>query len=279
MSQIRAAVVQMNSVDDVGANLAAAGRWLREAAGAGAQLALLPENFAFMGASERDKLAHREPDGQGPIQQFLSDIARQLGITLVAGTVPLAVDDDPDRVWAASLVYGPDGLRLSRYDKIHLFDVDVPPGGGADAGERYRESASIARGALQPVVAATPAGPLGLSVCYDLRFPELFRAMGAAGAQLLSIPAAFTYRTGEAHWALLLRARAVENLCYVLAPGQTGTHPGGRNTWGHSMIVDPWGTVLASCGEAPGYAIADLDLQRVAALRAGFPALNHRRLP
>lgn len=165
------------------------------------------------------------------IQDFLARSARQLGLWIVAGTVPLAVADEA-RVYAASLVYDDQGRCVARYDKIHLFDIEVPD----DSGERYRESASIAPGDLKPVVVDTPCGKLGLSVCYDLRFPELYRALVAQGAEILCVPAAFTERTGRAHWDLLLRARAVENLAYVLAPGQCGTHPSGRRTWGHSLI-------------------------------------------
>jgi len=278
VTQVRAAVIQMTSGDDLRRNLDTARHWLREAAGAGAQCAVLPENFAFMGAGARDKLVHREADGQGPIQDFLSRTAHDLQLTLVGGTVPLSVDGDDDRVWPASLVYGPDGGRIARYDKIHLFDVDLPPGADGKPAENYRESASFARGATHTVVADTPAGAVGLSVCYDLRFPELYRTLTDQGATLLSVPAAFTFRTGAAHWEILLRARAVENLCYVLASAQTGKHPGERETWGHSMIIDPWGTVLARCDDKPGYAIADIDEERVTSLRQSFPALTHRRL-
>lgn len=276
MSMTRVAVVQMNSADDVGANLQAASRWLHEAADVGAQLALLPENFAFMGAAERDKLAHREVPGAGPIQQFLSDTARALKMEIIAGTVPLAVDGDPDRVWPACLHYAADGRCVTRYDKIHLFDVDVDEADGAAA--RYRESASFAPGEARPVLARSVCGEIGLSICYDLRFPELYRALSAVGATAFTVPAAFTHTTGQAHWALLLRARAVENLCYVMAAAQTGEHPGGRRCYGHSMIIDPWGEVLADCGEAPGYAVAELDLDKLASRRARFPALMHRRL-
>jgi len=265
--------VQMNSAADVGHNLEAAGRWLRAAATAGARLVALPENFAFMGAKEADKLAHKEPDGDGRIQQFLSSIARELKIWIVAGTVPLAVEGDPKRVWAACLVYDDRGQRVARYDKIHLFDVEVP------GGEHYRESASIAAGALQPVVVETPVGRLGLSVCYDLRFPELYRAMVDAGAELFCAPAAFTHRTGEAHWDALLRARAIENQCYVIAPGQSGVHASGRRTWGHSRIIDPWGAVLGGRGDdEEGIVSAQIDLTRLRELRTTFPVLTHRRL-
>lgn len=267
----RLAAVQMNSGADVAANLRAAGAALEQARAAGATLALLPENFAFMGAREGDKLAVAESDGRGPIQAFLAQAARRLGLWVVAGTVPLKTDD-PDRVAAACLAYDAGGARAARYDKVHLFDVSVP------GGEAYRESGSIAPGAPQAVVVDTPAGRLGLSVCYDLRFPELFRRLVAAGAEILAVPSAFTERTGEAHWEPLLRARAIENLCYVAAPGQWGAHPGGRRTWGHSLIVDPWGRVLAQHGDGTGVVAADVPLEPLRALRRNFPVLDHRRL-
>jgi predicted amidohydrolase len=267
----RVAAIQMNSGAEVGANLQAAAAALERARAAGAALAVLPENFAFMGAREHDKLAVAERDGQGPIQEFLAQAARRLGLWIVAGTVPLKTAD-ARRVAAASLVYDAAGARAARYDKIHLFDVDVP------GGEAYRESHSIAPGAPQPGAVDTPAGRLGLSVCYDLRFPELYRQLAGAGAEVLSVPSAFTDRTGEAHWEPLLRARAIENQCYVVAPGQWGTHPGGRRTWGHSLILDPWGRVLAQHGDGTGAIVADLPLEPLHALRRGFPVLDHRRL-
>ncbi len=265
--------VQMNSTADLARNLEIADRWLRAAAAAGSRLVALPENFAFMGAKETDKLAHAEPAGDGPIQQFLADTARELGLWIVAGTVPLAVDGDPRRVWAACLVYDEGGKCVARYDKIHLFDVEVP------GGEHYRESASIAAGEIKPVVVQTPAGRLGLTVCYDLRFPELYRALVDAGAELFCVPAAFTHRTGEAHWDALLRARAIENQCYVIAPGQYGTHASRRRTWGHSRIIDPWGTVLGGRGDDDeGLVSAPIDLAKLHELRKSFPVLRHRRL-
>ncbi len=267
------AAIQMNSGADVPANLAAVRLGLEAAAAQGARLAALPENFALMGAREQDKLAHAEQAGSGPIQDFLARSARELGLWIVAGTAPVAVADEP-RVYAASLVYDDGGRCVARYDKIHLFDIEVPD----DSGERYRESASIAPGALNAVVVDTPCGKLGLSVCYDIRFPELYRQLLAQGAEILCIPAAFTERTGRAHWELLLRARAVENLAYVLAPGQCGTHPSERRTWGHSLIVEPWGEVLADAGDAPGTVVAAVDLVRQRELRTRFPAISHRRL-
>lgn len=269
------AAIQMNSVADVAANLAAAKRLLTEAAAGGAKLAVLPENFAFMGAHETDKLAHREPLGDGPIQSFLAETAKALSMCIVGGTIPLAVADDPRKVYAASLVFNEQGQRIAHYDKIHLFDVNVERDGRT---ESYRESNSIAFGGLTPTSVTTPAGMLGLSVCYDLRFPELYRALGSQGAQLLCVPSAFTEKTGEVHWEILLRARAVENLCVVIAPNQTGTHAGGRRTWGHSMIVSPWGEILAQRAEGEGVVLATLDAQAQAKIRSSFPSLNHRRI-
>lgn len=268
---MKAAVVQMNSGADLGANLAQAQSLLERAAGAGAVLAALPENFAFMGAKERDKLALAEADGAGPIQDWLAAAAARLKLWIVAGSLPIAAPDG--RVYAACCVYGADGRRAARYDKIHLFDVDV------GNGELYRESNSIAPGAVAPVAVDTPLGRLGLSICYDVRFPELYRALVAEGCTLFCVPAAFTARTGAVHWHTLLKARAVENLAYLLAPGQCGTHPGGRGTYGHSLILDPWGETLAEVSaDEPGYALAEIDPAHLDAVRARFPSLSHRRL-
>lgn len=275
MSEVRVAAIQMNTGDQLAANLATAGRLLEQAAGAGAALAALPENFAYMGRRDTDKLALAEADGMGPIQDFLAATAQRLNLWIVAGTVPLAVDGDPGRVHPACLVYDTKGRRLARYNKVHLFDVDVQRG---DKLERYRESATIAAGEPGTVLVDTPAGRLGLSVCYDLRFPELYRSLSAQGAELLCIPAAFTAKTGEAHWEILLRARAIENLCYVIAPGECGTHAGGRATWGHSMVVGPWGEVLALQAEDEGVAVAAVDLEQLHCIRQSFPVLTHRRM-
>lgn len=270
---LKAAVIQMRSGADVKANLQQARELLEQAAAAGAVLAALPENCAFMGAHERDKLAHAEPDGAGPIQQFLSATAARLKLWLLAGTLPIRADEE--HVYAASCLYNAEGARVARYDKTHLFDVELP---GAD-GERYRESKHIKAGAPKPAVTSTPLGVLGLSVCYDLRFPELYRAQIAQGATLLSVPAAFTAKTGAAHWHTLLKARAVENQCFVLAAAQGGTHPGGRSTYGHSLILGPWGETLAEVkGDAPGVAVAEIDPLHLNALRQSFPVISHRRL-
>jgi len=271
----RVAAVQMVSGDDVAANLETAARLLSRAQQAGAVLAVLPENFALMSAREAEKLEVAEAEGQGPIQEFLATTARRLRLWIVAGTVPLQADGR--RVYAASLVYGDDGRQRARYDKMHLFDVELP--GTEGAAERYRESATIAPGDDRTVVVETPAGRLGMTVCYDLRFPELYRRLGAAGAELLAVPSAFTARTGEAHWLSLLRARAIENQCYVVAPNQGGAHPGGRRTWGHSVIIDPWGQCLAECENGEGVIVAALPRDRLLNLRQSFPVLQHRRIP
>jgi predicted amidohydrolase len=266
---MKVAAIQMTSGPDVGANLEQARLLLEEAAARGVRLAALPENFSFMGLKEADKRTVAEQDGEGPAQQFLADTARRLRLWIVGGTVPLRAGAD-GRVAAASLVYDSDGRRVARYDKIHLFDVDVP-----GRIESYRESRHVAPGSAAALV-DTPAGRLGLSVCYDVRFPELYRYLSAGGAQLLVVPSAFTAPTGRAHWETLLRARAIENLCYVLAPAQSGFHPNGRETYGDSMIVDYWGKVLQRVPRGRGCAVADIDLSRQAGVRETFPALAHR---
>jgi predicted amidohydrolase len=266
---MKVAAIQMTSGPDVTANLEQARVLLEEAAVREARLAALPENFSFMGLRDADKRAVAESDGSGPIQDFLSMTARRLHMTIVGGTMSLRAGAD-GRVAAASLVYDPEGKRTARYDKIHLFDVDIP-----GRAESYRESAHVAPGSV-PAVVDTPVGRLGLSVCYDVRFPELFRALSAAGAQLLTVPSAFTSPTGRAHWETLLRARAIENLCYVIAPAQSGFHADGRETYGDSMIVDHWGRILQRLPRGRGCVVADIDLERQAEVRSNFPALDHR---
>ena len=268
----RVAALQMVSCADVGRNLAAARALLRESRERGARIAALPENFAFMGHAEADKLAVAEEEGSGPIQDALAGLAHEFGLWIVAGTLPLRVPGEP-RVAAACLVYDADGRRVARYDKIHLFDVAIP---GRD--ERYQESASVRPGGT-PVCVDTPAGRLGLAVCYDLRFPELFRRLLGLGAEWFCLPSAFTAPTGRAHWEVLLRARAVENLCHVVAPAQSGFHENGRETHGDSMIVDCWGRVLARLPRGTGAVVADIDLVRQREVRQNFPSLDHRRLP
>jgi predicted amidohydrolase len=266
------AAVQMTSGPEVSENLEQVRPLLEEAARGGAQLAVVPENFAFLGLRDADKRAIAEAEGSGPIQDFLSATARRLRMWLVAGTIPLKAGDD-GRVAAASVVYDSDGSRVARYDKIHLFDVDIP-----GRAERYRESAHVAPGS-GTVVVDTPVGRLGLSVCYDVRFPELFRRLSAAGAQILTVPSAFTAPTGRSHWETLMCARAIENLCYVVAPAQSGFHPNGRETYGDSMIVDYWGRVVQRLPRGRGCIVVQIDLARQAEVRRNFPALEHRVLP
>lgn len=262
------AAIQMTTGADRDANLATARRLLEEAARQGARLAALPENFAFMGIKESDKGAIAEDDGRGAIQDFLAATARELKLGVIGGTMPIRTAVQ-GRFAAASLVFDAEGERRARYDKIHLFDVRV------SEREEYRESATMLPG-RESVVVDTPAGKLGLSVCYDVRFPEVFRRMSAAGAQLLSVPSAFTAPTGRAHWETLLRARAIENLCYVIAPAQTGMHANGRETYGDSMIIDYWGRILARLPRGPGVITARVDLARQEEQRRTFPALAHR---
>ena len=265
---VTVAAVQMVSTPRVDENLARMQHWVAAAAKRGAQLVLLPEYFCLMGHHETDKVKFREPHGPGPhspIQQALSDAAAQHGIWLIGGTVPL-VSDDAHRVRNSVLVYGPDGKETSRYDKVHLFAF-------TKGQESYDESKTIEPG-RQPVVCETVAGKTGLSVCYDLRFPELYRSMGPIN--LLVMPAAFTYTTGRAHWEILLRARAIENQCYVLASAQGGQHENGRRTWGHSMLIDPWGEIHAQCPEGEGLVMGKVDLAHLAGIRLNLPALHHK---
>lgn len=268
---MKVAAIQMTTGPDVAANIAEARRLLEDSAGLGARVAVLPENFAFMGLEDSAKRAIAEAEGTGTIQEFLATTARRLGVWIVGGTVPLRGAAD-GRVAAASLVYDDQGRQVARYDKIHLFDVDIP-----GRTEQYRESAHVAPGA-QPVVIDTPAGRLGLAVCYDVRFPELFRRLAAEGAQWFTLPSAFTGPTGRAHWETLVRARAIENLSYVVAPAQSGFHPSGRETYGDSLIVDFWGRVLARLPRGRGCVVADLELERQDQARRSFPALAHRVL-
>jgi deaminated glutathione amidase len=266
---MKVAAIQMTSGPDVSANLEQARVLLEQARERDARLAALPENFAFMGLKDADKRAIGEADGSGPIQDFLAATASKLGLWIVAGTMPIKSGTD-GRVAAASLVFDASGKRVARYDKIHLFDVDIP-----GKAETYRESAHVAPG-HEAVVVDTPVGRLGLSVCYDIRFPELFRRLSASGAQIITVPSAFTAPTGRAHWETLMRARAIENLCVVIAPAQSGFHANGRETYGDSMIVDYWGTVLQRLPRGQGCVVADIDLNRQAAARTSFPALTHR---
>jgi predicted amidohydrolase len=271
------AAVQMVSGPERDANLAQAEQLIQTAAQQGAKLVVLPENFAHMGMAETDKLALCEQPGQGPIQTFLSEQAKRHGVWLVGGTLPMA-GVSPTRVRAACLVFNDQGEQVARYDKIHLFDVSL-----SETNETYRESDTIEPGHQLVVVNIPPFGDMGVAVCYDLRFPEMFRAMGGGlGLDLIVLPAAFTATTGQAHWEVLLRARAIENLCYVVASGQGGHHANGRVTFGDSMIVDPWGKVLTRLApdqqQGPGVVTATLDPTLLQQLRRNFPALQHRRL-
>ena len=267
----KVAAIQMTSSHLVAANLAAAGELLREAKDAGADIACLPENFSFIGLRDADKLQVAEPDGDGVVQAFLSDTARELKMWILGGTIVIRGATDR-RVANSSLLIDAAGKRVARYDKIHLFDVTIP---GRD--EQYRESTTVAPG-RETVLADTPVGKLGMSVCYDMRFPELYRELVARGAEWLAMPAAFTVPTGRAHWETLLRARAIENLCYVVAPAQSGTHSSGRETYGDSLIVDYWGHVLSRLAKGAGVITADIDLIKEAETRARFPALDNRQL-
>ncbi len=264
------AAIQMASSPNISSNLLQAERLIAETAAAGAKLAALPENFAFMGVNEFDKVQVREQEGTGQIQDFLSDVAKKYSIWLIGGTIPLVAKDD-NKVRAACLVFNDQGQRVARYDKVHLFDVSVP-----DTDEVYKESDSIEPGEY-PLVIDTPFGKLGIAVCYDLRFPEFFRTMAKDGLDILVVPAAFTAETGAAHWEVLLRARAIENLCYVVAPNQGGFHLNGRKTFGHSMIIDPWGVLLDCYKTGSGFVSADIDLERLEKTRQSFPVLEHRR--
>lgn len=264
------AAVQMVSGPDVAGNLAATADLLAQAADRGARLAVLPENFALMGQREGDKLAVREVEGEGPIQAFLAEQAARHRLWLVGGTIPLRTDSDDNRVRAACLLYDDRGRQVARYDKVHLFDVQV-----VGSAERYAESATIEPGDRY-LVADTPFGRLGLAVCYDLRFPEQFRAMVDRGMDILALPAAFTATTGQAHWETLLRARAIENQCYVIASAQGGRHANGRETHGDSLIIDPWGEILDRLPQGPGVVLAKFDRQRLESIRRQFPVLEHR---
>lgn len=268
----RVAAVQMASGPSVGSNLQEAGRLISRAVDAGAELVVLPENFALMGLTELDKVAMREADGNGQIQDFLATQAGRHGIWLVGGTVPLEAGV-PEKVRAACLLFDDSGQRVARYDKMHLFDVTLE-----ESGEQYNESETIEPG-NRVVVTETPFGHLGLAVCYDLRFPEIFRRMHEQGVEVIAMPSAFTAITGRAHWEPLVRARAIENLCYFIASAQGGYHVNGRETHGDSMIVDPWGLIMDRLPRGSGFVIGDIDLGRIKAVRRSFPVLEHRKIP
>jgi predicted amidohydrolase len=265
---ILAAALQMTSGADKADNVTAAIRLIRRAHAQGARFIGLPENFAWMGP-EADRAGAAE-SLDGPTFSALAELARELQITLLGGSL-LEAGAPGNRLFNTSVLFGPDGARLGVYRKIHLFDVEVGDG------QTYRESAAVAPG-TEVVVATAPFGKVGLSVCYDLRFPELYRRLAAEGATTLTVPAAFTLATGKDHWEVLLRARAIENQSYVLAPAQQGRHPKDRMTWGHAMLVDPWGLVTARASEGEGMAIGPIDEELTARIRKTLPALSHRRL-
>jgi predicted amidohydrolase len=264
------AVIQLATGPNLSGNLFEVDRQVAKAAAEGAALVVLPENFAFMGAQDQDILDIAETPGEGRLQEFLARLAVKYGIWIVGGTIPL-VTESADKVRAACLVYDDQGEVRGRYDKIHLFDVDLP-----DGRERHLESMVFASGD-QVCVVDSPLGRLGIAICYDLRFPELFRILVDQGMELLALPAAFTSQTGRCHWETLVRARAVENLIYVAASAQGGFHVSGRETYGHSMIVDPWGTILSQVSRGSGYALANMDPAFQKRIRDSFPALQHRR--
>jgi nitrilase len=272
---MKLAAVQMVSAPDLATNLASAARLVGQAADRGAELVVLPEYFCLMGLRDSDKLAIAEAPGDGPIQQTLAGLAREHDIWLIGGTLPLRVAGDTTHATNTCLVFDPQGQQAARYDKVHLFRYD-------DGERRYDEAATLNAGdlpvALDTRSRAGVARRVGLSVCYDLRFPELYRSLMRPPCDLLVVPAAFTYPTGEAHWELLLRARAVENQCYVLASAQGGQHANGRRTWGHSMVIDPWGRVLDQLPEGEGVVLAEIDDAVLTKVRTQLPALQHRRL-
>lgn len=263
---MKVAAIQMVSVSNPEINIQTADRLLKLAKSQGAELAVLPEYWSIMGLRDTDKVAFAEQSGQGVLQTFLAQKAKDLQMTIIGGTIPLKSDDN-HKIYNACLVFDPNGKQIARYDKIHLF-------GFTNGEESYQESNTIQAG--NDIVSFDSAiGKVGLGICYDLRFPELFRNMGACS--LLVLPAAFTYTTGQAHWEILLRARAIENQCYVLASAQGGTHDSGRRTWGNSVLIDPWGKVLNCLEEGEGVVIADLDLDAIQKIRNNLPALKHRR--
>lgn len=264
---MKIAAIQMVSTPVVEENIEAARRLIAQAAGQGAQMILLPEYWPIMGLKDTDKVAHAEAPGIGLIQQFMSEMAVLHKIWLIGGTLPM-VAPEAGKVLNSTLVYNAEGDGVTRYDKIHLF-------GFTKGDESYDESRTIVHGEQVGSFDA-PFGKVGLSICYDLRFPELFRAMGQCS--LIVVPAAFTYTTGQAHWEILLRARAIENQCYVLAAAQGGLHVNGRRTWGHSMLIDPWGKVMSVLEEGEGIVSGELDMTYLEGIRQNLPALKHRKL-
>jgi predicted amidohydrolase len=268
--QLQVALLQLNSGPEVEPNLAIIRDLAREAAAAGAQFILTPENTPFLEPDRARKFARAEDESKPLAIAALADLARETGAWLLAGSLAVRLPADPDRLANRSYLFDPEGRIAATYDKIHMFDVDL------DNGESYRESAQFRPGETL-VTAETPWGVIGLSICYDVRFGALYRALAQAGAGILTVPSAFTVPTGRAHWEVLLRARAIETGCFVLAPAQTGEHAGGRRTWGHSLVIDPWGEVLADGGDGVGIVHATLDLSLIAAARGRVPSLKHDR--
>jgi predicted amidohydrolase len=274
MDSLTVAAVQLTSTEDVAANLARCASLVEEAAKAGAALVGLPENFAYLGTDRDHRLSLAEDvdaERPGPILAAMQALARRTGAWLLLGGFPERAAT-AGQIRNTSILLRADGSLAATYRKIHLFDVDVP------GGKRFRESETVEAGA-DVVVADTPWGPLGLTICYDLRFPELYRALTARGARMLAVPSAFTLETGKDHWSVLLRARAIENQAYLFAPAQFGHHGGNRRSWGHALVVDPWGAVLAECGDHDGFALARMDFAYQDRVRASLPCLTHRRLP
>jgi len=265
------AAIQMASGPNIDANLNEAARSIDAAVKAGAELVVLPENFALMPNNEMDNITNAEQDGQGKIQDFLVEQAKKNNVWIVGGTVPILASSG-DKVRAACLVFDNNGERVARYDKIHLFDVEL-----VDSNEHYTESKTIEPGD-EVVVIDSPFGRLGIAICYDLRFPELFRAMLDKGAEVFVVPSSFTAITGRAHWEIIVRGRAIENLSHVIAAAQGGYHVNGRETHGDTMIVGPWGKVLDRLPQGSGFVIADIDEERLASTRRNFPAIKHRKL-
>ncbi|WBU40127.1 carbon-nitrogen hydrolase family protein [Marinobacter alkaliphilus] len=274
MTQV--AAIQMVSSHNLAGNLAEAEALLRDAAAQGAKVAVLPENFAVLATAQMRECGRQESGGESVIRRFLSGQAERLGLWIVGGSMPLATRPDgsdvPDRVRASCIVYNDQGEEVARYDKIHLFDAMVE-----DSHGQYRESDTFEPGD-QVVTVDTPAGRLGMAVCYDLRFPELFRALREQGAEWVCLPSAFTWQTGDAHWHPLIQARAIENQVWVVAPGQGGQNSERRKTYGHSLICDPWGRVVTELDEGPGLVVADLDMEKLNQVRARMPVWEHRRL-
>lgn len=265
------AAIQMASGTNVSANLIEASKQITSAAQAGAKLIVLPENFAVMVFKDADQIKIAEEDGTGPIQDYLSEQAKKNNVWLISGTIPIKSALE-NKVYAACLVYNEKGERVSRYNKIHLFDVHLEL-----TNETYHESETLEAG-NEVVVVDTPFGKIGIAVCYDLRFPELFRQLVLRGAEIIVLPSAFTASTGKAHWEVLLRARAIENLCYIVASAQGGYHVNGRETYGDSMIIDPWGTIMERLPHGSGYIVADIDISSLHKLRQNFPVLQHRKI-